>query len=859
MEDSAISRREPDAAKAATRRRRSWLVPRFSLRTILILITLVCLAMGLPYSRSERQRVAVETLRSLDCHCEFEPEPKWLAKLPPVVRNFRGGHYFRSVVAVTVNSHARSSLDAIFEAIGKIDRVESIYCLDAPVTHEHLARLSHLRNVKNLRIHHALIDDGALADLRNWTRLEELLIPGAGVTGQGVAYLKRNSGLRRLDLSGTLVGDEIAEVLSAFPRLEGLEFWQTDLTGAGFARFPDFAEVKWVDMDGTQVDDEVVKKLARFPKLTGVDLSETRITDFTGRTLAQWPLHDIRLSETAVTDATLNALTETSTLENLDIRRTPTTLFGVRRLHALPNIKTVSYLDKGDFHKSELRGLAGKRAGRFHGIEISKPLSRAEWEVIAKYPVQDYLVLEGSNCDDEILELLAAHTEVRHINVRGCAIGARGMAALAKLRKLEYINLADTPVTTADFAVFRDHPHLAGLTIRGTKLGDDALATILSLDELRGMAVARGQFSYESLKTLCEWRKNVNIDDRTLVWAEPGDHFGDQHFLKVPREWPLTRERRQAIVADSDVQRLHLDEHSITDEIWAEFAPLDQLTQIALRGRGVTDKTLEQLATRQPVYWLSLTDCGITGAGLKELVKLPSLQYLHLQDMELTDADLECLDQMTGLQGLSLDGTKVSDASLARIARLTNLRYLRLDRTKVSPLAARAALMPTALGAEPMIFPSRIENLVIGGTTLTTASLAFLRNGRWTATSLDLNGPCFDDEVLVNLADYVWLRDVELTNTAAGDATLKAMSGLTDLQKIGLKGTKVTDDGLRHMANWKHLRWLDLSNTAITDEGLKHVLALPQLRTLELKGTRVSSGAIEALRAKYPWVRITHD
>jgi internalin A len=827
----------------------SWLIPRFSLRTILIVITLVCLAMGLPYSRAERQRTAATTLLQLNCYWDFEPEPKWLQYLPPYVRNFRDGHYFRSVVKVTVNSQARHSLNTIFYSIGQIDRMESIDCQYAPVTHEHLTLLSRLRNVKSLHIHHRLIDDGALASLRNWTGLEELLIPGAGVTSQGVAQLQRNSRLRRIDLSNTLVGDEIAEVLHSFSLLEYLELRRTDITPSGFARFPDFAEVTWVDLGDTLVDDEVVKKLARFPKLTGIDLAGTRITDFTGMTLARWPLNDIRLNETVITDATLDALTETTTLESLDVRDTKVTLFGVRRLHTLPNIGSVSYSGKISFKKNELQALAGKHAQSIDGLEISKRLSRAEWELMAKFPIRRYLSVEGSNCDDETLELLTTNVNLDGLGLRGCAIGSRGLAAVAKLPKLNYVDLANTPVTALDLAVFQGHDRLQGLNISDTKLGDDVMPTILSLPNFRSLSVTRGQLSYDSLKQLHEKKIHLNIEGRTMMWSELGDYSDSHEYLIVPGSWTLTRARIEAIAAESHLRSLNLQEQSIDDAAWTQFSPLNRLTHIAIRGKGVTDKTLEDLATRMPLYWLKLIDCNVTSEGLMKLANLPNLRHLHITDVDLRDDGVAFLEQLPKLEGLTLVGTKISDASLPRIAGLTGLKYLDLNRTDVTPTAVRDVLAS-----------SKIDSLLVGGSFLSDGSLRFLRNlDDSRATSVDLNGPCFDDKVLTKLADYVWLREVDLANSSAGDATLQAINGLTDLQIVELKGTQITDDGLRHMARWKHLRRLDLSDTAITDEGLKQIMALPQLRKIWLQGTRVSPKAVEALREKYPWVTIISD
>lgn len=755
-----------------------WL-PQFSLRTILIVITLLCVAMGWPYSRAERQRLAVRELQKMNCYCEFEPEPQWLGRLPKSVREFRDGHYFRSITKVHVNRQARDSLPKIFEAISQIDRVETIDCNSAPVTYEHLARLSRLRRVKLLRLNHPRIDDGALATLRGWSSLEELIIPNAAVTERGIAQLTLNRNLRRLDLTGTYLGDGVGDVLQAFPKLTSLGLGDTDITPAGIARLPRFADLTYLDLSGTLADDGIVNSLAHYPRLSAIDLGRTRVTDFTGQTIAQWSLKDVRLNETAITDKTIDAFVEMETLEHLDIRRSKVTLFGVRRLHTHPNNSlAVRMNDAYLLGKNQLRSLAGKRSTAVNHWNISNDLEPREWRLIASLPGVAALTLQGSNCDDDVLEILATIPTLKQIDLTGCKVSKRGLAALARLPSLEWVTLSKTSVTSDDLTPFREHPKMARMSIDETRVDDQVVPILLSMPVLNGIAISKSQMNYEAANQLYRQGISLQVDGRH--WGRIRSDL-PRHAFPTPNE------------TDSEFD----------DDKWlAYFGQLrPDLRTLRLRGAGITDNGMERLSARQSLESLTLIDTSVTADGLRHLAVLPKLELL------------------------TLVGEIESKALRKGIAPLRRLKFLKFN-----------------------------------GNGYYKEQFAFLREEPDVlATYVDFCGPVFDDEILAQLADFVWLRNANLRDSSAGDATARVLGQLTDLREINLAGTRVTDDGLRQLTPCVHLQRLDLSRTDVTDLGLKHLERLPQLRSIDVRGTKVSPDAIRSLQASHPWIKIESD
>ena len=170
------------SGSAASRPRRRWL--RFSLRTFLLVLTALCIWLGVKVNQARRQKAAVEALtrlgdvfyahqlsRDLEYFDVYDPQkdlgvPTWL-------RELAGDDFFQSVAAVDFKAH---------------------------VTDANLVHLAALRELKRLFF---------IADAKE-------------VTDVGLANLPRPQPLVYFRASGTSVGDEFVKRLAGSKRLETL-------------------------------------------------------------------------------------------------------------------------------------------------------------------------------------------------------------------------------------------------------------------------------------------------------------------------------------------------------------------------------------------------------------------------------------------------------------------------------------------------------------------------------------------------------------------------------------------------------------------------------------------------------------
>jgi Leucine-rich repeat (LRR) protein len=120
-------------------------------------------------------------------------------------------------------------------------------------------------------------------------------------------------------------------------------------------------------------------------------------------------------------------------------------------------------------------------------------------------------------------------------------------------------------------------------------------------------------------------------------------------------------------------------------------------------------------------------------------------------------------------------------------------------------------------------------------------------------TSLNLRQGNVGDADVKNLAGMKDLQVLSLWGTKVTDVGLKELAGLKNLQQLSLQGTGVTDVGLKELAGLDRLVFLDLYGVpGVTDAGLEKLAGLKALKTLELRATRVTDAGARKLAAVMP-------
>jgi hypothetical protein len=240
---------------------RTW--RQFSLRGLLIVITLACTWLGLETRRATRQREAIIMFKDLGGDLTFERRFGRNEKSDKEVHARFANEFFRDVVSVNFGfNHLAEVTDRQMAAFDALPSVNMILLHNASnnvgVSDEgirHLGGLSKLkvlslgrtrvagpglrhlpRGIVSLHLTHSPIDDEGLVYLRGMKNLKTLDIDHTGISDAGLAQIADLVSLESLNLRGTLVTDQGLEQLASLKSLNVLYLWNTDATSRGVAR-----------------------------------------------------------------------------------------------------------------------------------------------------------------------------------------------------------------------------------------------------------------------------------------------------------------------------------------------------------------------------------------------------------------------------------------------------------------------------------------------------------------------------------------------------------------------------------------------------------------------------------------------
>jgi hypothetical protein len=198
-----------NAAMEAEPLQRKRLTLRFSLRTLMIAVTLLCAVMAVVSSRANRQRRAVSRIKAAhglvyyDYQLDHDFKPRTdepLGPGPDWLRAFIGTDYFATVVSVRVNLAS----DELLEATAELPHLQDLrIACNSKISDGAWEHLKDLAEVETLYLRG--MRDSATVNLAGLTQLRVLYITNTDVTDAGLASLKSLPRLQTLNMTGTKV------------------------------------------------------------------------------------------------------------------------------------------------------------------------------------------------------------------------------------------------------------------------------------------------------------------------------------------------------------------------------------------------------------------------------------------------------------------------------------------------------------------------------------------------------------------------------------------------------------------------------------------------------------------------------
>ncbi len=259
--------------------RRRWF--RYSMRSLLVVVTLLCIWLGTVVNRAERQRRTVKALRDLNAQVTYDTpfmnpggQPsnwRWL-------RSWIGDDYFDEVTSITLR---RGADDALLRQIGQLRAVKLLEVYGHGITDEGLAPIARLPKLEILSLYSRSISDEGVLKLAELKHLRGLWLQAPQVTDRGVIALSQLSDLRQLSLTNVRITNRGLKSLGKLTNLGQLfitspladEAESARITDDGLSPITQLSKLERLFLQGTSVTDQGLAELSAIRGLRELDVS----------------------------------------------------------------------------------------------------------------------------------------------------------------------------------------------------------------------------------------------------------------------------------------------------------------------------------------------------------------------------------------------------------------------------------------------------------------------------------------------------------------------------------------------------------------------------------------------------------
>jgi hypothetical protein len=258
--------------------KRRWF--RFSLRALLIAISLVAILLGWGFEQTRRRQQAISNVERLggwvvyadsagkwtlydDSAILAVPRTNLVRYLPQKWTDaFFGDGWRRAVSEIHIRDMQLS--DSELGLLNYIDEVHFLDLQDSAFSRVALRFITRLNQLEVLSLERASIDEKPACDLsflRELPNLKQLYLGGAKINGADLAYVKQLKQLQVLTLDYTPIHDDDLAELTDMRNLTNVNLNETPIGDQGVAHIRNLPRLRYVNLRNTLVSEQVLREL----------------------------------------------------------------------------------------------------------------------------------------------------------------------------------------------------------------------------------------------------------------------------------------------------------------------------------------------------------------------------------------------------------------------------------------------------------------------------------------------------------------------------------------------------------------------------------------------------------------------
>ncbi|HEX9605916.1 MAG TPA: hypothetical protein VF962_01685 [Gemmatimonadaceae bacterium] len=282
---------------------------------------------------------------------------------------------------------------------------------------------------------------------------------------------------------------------------------------------------------------------------------------------------------------------------------------------------------------------------------VKKEVARSrDWdEIIVAMTEQQLPGLHASGqMTDDLLDRFSRLDHITALDLEGSkGVTDVGLAHLARLPRLQHLNLTGCGITDRGLEVLRRLPELESIVLTGTRVTDAGVANLAACDDLRAVDLCWTQTGDGAIRALAAKGKLRNFRSGNQV-SDAG--LALLHQLPVFKSWQGGEPRMSLLGFDAGPNFLML-RGTFTDRGMAQLVGLDGLFALNIDS--------DQLA--------------ITGAGLGPLVNLPHLGWLAF---DAKDESMPYIAALPHLRFLMCQDTDATDEGFVALSRSQSIEHI---------------------------------------------------------------------------------------------------------------------------------------------------------------------------------------
>lgn len=373
--------------------------------------------------------------------------------------------------------------------LGELQTLKTLGLNDGTLDETALRHLSRLSSLEQLDLSRSnLVAGRGLVHLGGLTRLKRLILSQVfnGLANEDLKVLQHFPALSFIGLGHLQLNDTALECLTRIPTLRELDIsGNSEFTLQGLQRLKGASQLVVLDLGYARIEPHALVALEALLHLETLCLAGLNLAGALDFVTALPRLRYLDLSDSTMTDADLEQLSNLDQLESLNLENTAVMGPGLRYLKNTQRLRSLTLGGMGvEFATQPLAQLTGNRL--LESLSVSRPLSPIEASVF-NFP------------------------ELYSLSLYGSTLLADDLDRIARLKRLRTLNLMAASVSSEGLKLIGHLPNLQRLYLTGASLEDGSVSELATLNNLEFLSVANTRIDSNGLHYLKESLPNCTV------------------------------------------------------------------------------------------------------------------------------------------------------------------------------------------------------------------------------------------------------------------------------------------------------------------------------------------------------------